>query len=76
MLYMCQGLLWVNGFPMGWYWPTKGPQNTMYIPGPLLQPGSNEFILLESELDLGSSLTGRLLPLQAGIWVLDLRLQR
>lgn len=31
----------------GYYWPEKGPQNTMYIPGPLLKACNNELILLE-----------------------------
>ena len=48
----------MNGFPLGWYWPTKGPQNTLYIPGPLLHAGSNEIIILESEKDLSGQLTG------------------
>lgn len=23
------GLAWVNGFNLGWYWPARGPANTM-----------------------------------------------
>ena len=42
-----QGVAWVNGFNLGWYWPDKGPQMTLFIPGPLLRPGDNELILLE-----------------------------
>lgn len=33
----------------GWYWPSYGPQVTYYIPGPLLNPGKNELIMLELE---------------------------
>ena len=42
-----QGVAWVNGFNLGWYWPDRGPQMTLFIPGPLLRPGNNEVILLE-----------------------------
>ncbi len=42
-----QGVAWVNGFNLGWYWPDKGPQMTLFIPGPLLQAGDNELSLLE-----------------------------
>ncbi len=37
----------MNGFNLGWYWPDKGPQMTLFIPGPLLRPGDNELLLLE-----------------------------
>ncbi|KAK9828756.1 hypothetical protein WJX72_001937 [[Myrmecia] bisecta] len=42
-----KGVAWVNGFNLGWYWPMKGPQMTMYVPGPVLRNGENEIILLE-----------------------------
>ena len=44
-----KGVLFLNGFNLGWYWPSVGPQMTMYIPGPMLQDGQNELILLEVE---------------------------
>ena len=44
-----QGIAWVNGFNLGWYWPAKGPQMTLYLPGPLLQRGVNEIVLLEMD---------------------------
>ncbi|KAL0019729.1 hypothetical protein WJX77_006458 [Trebouxia sp. C0004] len=44
-----KGVLFLNGFNLGWYWPSAGPQMTMYIPGPMLQDGQNELILLELE---------------------------
>lgn len=43
-----KGLAFINGFNLGWYWPTVGPQGTQYIPGPLLKPGKNEIILVET----------------------------
>ena len=45
-----KGLAFINGFNLGWYWPLMGPQGTQYIPGPLLKAGSNEIILVETEL--------------------------
>ena len=42
-----KGLVWINGFNLGWYWPLLGPQMTTYIPGPLLRVGDNEVVLLE-----------------------------
>lgn len=44
-----KGLAFVNGFNLGWYWPTAGPQMTLYLPGPLLHERHNEIILLETE---------------------------
>ena len=37
----------------GYYWPEVGPQNTIYIPGPLLRACNNELVLLE----LGTTMT-------------------
>ncbi len=42
-----KGVAWVNGFNLGRYWPVYGPQNTLYVPGPVLRPGQNEVVLLE-----------------------------
>lgn len=42
-----KGVLFVNGFNAGRYWPLVGPQITMYIPAGLLKPGTNEFVMLE-----------------------------
>ena len=42
-----QGLAWVNGFNLGWYWPAAGPQMTTFVPGPLLRAGGNDVVLLE-----------------------------
>ena len=42
-----QGLAWVNGFNLGWYWPAAGPQITTFVPGPLLRAGGNDIVLLE-----------------------------
>ena len=54
-----KGVLFLNGFNLGWYWPQVGPQMTMYIPGPMLLDGENELILLEVE-DSPKEASGRL----------------
>jgi hypothetical protein len=44
-----KGIAWVNGFNLGWYWSTMGPQMTLYVPGPVLKPGDNDILILEVE---------------------------
>lgn len=41
-----KGLVWINGFCLGRYW-ARGPQRTLYVPGPLLKPEGNEVIVFE-----------------------------
>ena len=43
------GAVFVNGFNVGRY-HTAGPQKTLYIPGPLLRPGTNEILVFENYL--------------------------
>jgi beta-galactosidase len=50
-----KGLCWVNGFLLGRYWDI-GPQQTLYLPGPLLRPGRNEVVLLELHGPVGDGL--------------------
>ncbi|UNK72078.1 beta-galactosidase family protein [Microbacterium sp. H1-D42] len=40
------GVVWVNGFNLGRHW-SRGPQRTLYVPGPILRAGQNEIIVLE-----------------------------
>ena len=42
-----KGVVFVNGFHLGWYWPAAGPGATLYVPGPILRAGENEVIVLE-----------------------------
>uniref|UniRef100_A0A7N6B1J5 Beta-galactosidase n=1 Tax=Anabas testudineus TaxID=64144 RepID=A0A7N6B1J5_ANATE len=45
-----KGQVWINGVNLGRYWPARGPQQTLYVPGPLLsstQP--NNITVLELE---------------------------
>lgn len=43
-----KGVCYINGFNLGRYW-NAGPQQTLYIPGPLLNKGKNELIIFELE---------------------------
>lgn len=42
-----KGVAWVNGFCLGRYW-SRGPQRTLYVPGPLLKAHGNELIVFET----------------------------
>lgn len=45
-----KGQVWINGLNLGRYWSARGPQQTLYVPGPLLsatQP--NNITILELE---------------------------
>ena len=46
-----KGVAFVNGFNLGRYWPTVGPQMTLYVPAPLVKPQcqENEVVLFELE---------------------------
>lgn len=41
-----KGFVVVNGFNLGRYWEV-GPQETLYLPGPLLRKGTNEIVVFE-----------------------------
>lgn len=41
-----KGFVVVNGFNLGRFWE-KGPQETLYLPGPILRKGENEIIVFE-----------------------------
>lgn len=61
-----KGVVFINGFNLGRCWE-RGPQKTLYLPGPLLRRGINELVvfelhgavspelLLTEEPDLGSA---------------------
>ncbi|XP_077011321.1 beta-galactosidase-1-like protein isoform X2 [Tamandua tetradactyla] len=46
-----KGQVWINGFNLGRYWTKRGPQQTLYVPKPLLFPKGilNKITLLELE---------------------------
>ncbi|MEV6590546.1 glycoside hydrolase family 35 protein [Streptomyces acidicola] len=41
-----RGFVWVNGFNLGRYW-SVGPQDALYVPGPVLREGVNDLWVLE-----------------------------
>ncbi|MFD7657801.1 beta-galactosidase [Actinosynnema sp. NPDC059797] len=44
-----KGVAWVNGFSLGRYW-SRGPQRTLYVPGPVLRSGRNEVTVFETDV--------------------------
>ncbi|XP_045415972.1 beta-galactosidase-1-like protein isoform X3 [Lemur catta] len=46
-----KGQVWINGFNLGRYWTKRGPQQTLYVPRPLLFSSGqlNKITLLELE---------------------------
>ena len=42
-----KGAAFVNGFHLGRFWASQGPQQTLFVPGPRLQPGENEVVILD-----------------------------
>ncbi len=51
-----KGCVFVNGFNLGRFWEV-GPQETLYLPGPLLQKGKNDIIVFETEGKMPGTLT-------------------
>ncbi len=39
-------MVWINGFCLGRYW-SRGPQRTLYVPGPVLRERDNELVVFE-----------------------------
>ncbi|WP_420031456.1 glycoside hydrolase family 35 protein [Streptomyces sp. cg28] len=52
-----KGVAWINGFCLGRYW-SRGPQLTLYVPGPVLRPGE-ENTLVVLELDTAPTAAAR-----------------
>ncbi|MCP3028581.1 glycoside hydrolase family 35 protein [Halobacillus sp. A5] len=44
-----KGNIFINGFNLGRYWNPAGPQQRLYLPGPLLREKDNELVILELE---------------------------
>ncbi|CAN4098514.1 unnamed protein product [Withania somnifera] len=44
-----KGVAFINGFNLGRFWPSFGPQCNLYVPAPLLQEGKNLLVILELE---------------------------
>lgn len=43
------GQVFINGFNLGRYWTKAGPQQTLYVPAPLLRAGENSILIFENE---------------------------
>ncbi|KAK2865902.1 hypothetical protein Q7C36_001958 [Tachysurus vachellii] len=53
-----KGQVWINGVNVGRYWPSRGPQVTLFVPASLLSTESpNNITLLELESETGSGQT-------------------
>lgn len=45
-----KGQIWINGFNLGRYWPARGPQVTLFVPGTILSTAApNNITVLELE---------------------------
>jgi beta-galactosidase len=44
-----KGIIFINGFNLGRYWPLVGPQITLYVPKEILREGTNKITLVELE---------------------------
>ena len=44
-----KGFVVINGFNVGRYFNSAGPQKTLYVPGSILKKGKNEIIVFESD---------------------------
>lgn len=42
-----KGIAIINGFNLGRYWNSAGPQKTLYVPAPILKKGTNEIVIFE-----------------------------
>lgn len=45
-----KGIVFINGFNLGRYWPLVGPQITLYVPKELLRVGANSLVMLELQM--------------------------
>lgn len=44
-----KGIVWMNGFCLGRYYNSAGPQKTLYVPAPILKHGENEILIFETD---------------------------
>lgn len=45
-----KGVVFINGFNLGRYWPIVGPQITIYVPKEILKAGKNKIVMLELQM--------------------------
>ena len=56
-----KGMVWVNGVALGRFWDV-GPQQTLYLPAPMLHAGENEIVVFDLKGEPGRSVEGKLKP--------------
>ncbi|HAN21216.1 MAG: hypothetical protein A2Y15_06750 [Clostridiales bacterium GWF2_36_10] len=44
-----KGIAFINGFNLGRYYTTAGPQKSLYVPAPLIKKGLNEIVVFETD---------------------------
>jgi hypothetical protein len=62
-----KGYVWVNGYELGRYWETAGPQHTVYLPGAYLHEGLNEIVVLDLHGSDAVSITSVASPRYGGV---------
>lgn len=50
-----KGIVFINGFNLGRYWPVVGPQVTIYVPKEILKQGQNYVVVIEYQMMPDSS---------------------
>ncbi|XP_055604075.1 beta-galactosidase isoform X2 [Uranotaenia lowii] len=46
-----KGVIFINGFNLGRYWPLVGPQITLYVPRHILRKGNNSITVIEYQME-------------------------
>ncbi len=57
-----KGTIWVNGHQLGRFW-NIGPQQTLYVPGPWLERGTNDVVVFDLFAPARDSLAGLRAPI-------------
>ncbi len=60
-----KGAVWINGHAIGRYWQI-GPQDTLYVPGPWLNPGWNQVVVFDLDGVESPRLSGLAAPILDG----------
>ena len=60
-----KGIVWVNGVALGRFWDV-GPQQTLYLPRPMLHEGANEVVVFDLKGEPGRTVEGKLEPVLDG----------
>lgn len=55
MSHLSKGLVFVNGFNLGRYWSSRGPQYSLYVPGVYLKPYPEENTIIALEENIATN---------------------